>query len=723
MAGEEALKADGQAARGYAGAAVYWNAMEIRHLNADGTPRYTNRLIEETSPYLRQHAHNPVEWHPWGDEAFELARARGRPVHLSVGYAACHWCHVLAAESFEDEATARVLNEQFINIKVDREERPDVDRIYQIAQQMLTHGPGGWPLTMFLTPERRPFFGGTYFPAEARYGLPAFSDLLQRVAQYYREHREELHAQNEALAAAFAAIDAPPPARDLELTDAPLRLARTALERAFDERHGGFGGAPKFPHPGSLERLLRHWRDSAEGEQPDLKALYMAGLTLHRMAGGGLNDQLAGGFCRYSTDDRWLIPHFEKMLYDNAWLLAVYAEAYLATGDAFYANVADETAGWLQRQMQSAEGGYYSSLDADSAGHEGRYYVWDREEVATLLTGEEYSAVALRYGLDAAPNFEGAWHLHAARSVQEVAQQLRQPPDRIGPLLESARGKLLEARERRQRPGRDEKILTAWNGLAIRGMAIAGRALSCAGLGESAERALCFARRVLWREGRLSATYCGRAHLNAYLDDYVFLADGVLELQQLRFRLEELAFARELLEAALRHFADPSGGFFFTSDDHEALLHRLKSFSDEAIPAGNGVAARVLLRLGYLLGESRYLEAAERTVRAGWAPLEQYPQAHMTMLTALDELLHPPQIVILRGEASAIEAWRRELARLYAPRRMVLAIAADVPDLPPALAQKAPRGPATAYVCLGSVCAQPIDSFAELVQALRAPAS
>ena len=693
--------------------------MKIRHLNADGTPRYTNRLIEETSPYLRQHAHNPVEWHPWADEAFELARAQGKPVHLSVGYAACHWCHVLADESFEDEVTARVLNEQFVNIKVDREERPDVDRIYQIAQQMLTHGPGGWPLTMFLTPGKQPFFGGTYFPAEARHGLPAFRDLLLRVAQYYREHSGELIAQNDALAAAFAAIDAPPPSPGLELTDGPLRLARAALERAFDDRHGGFGGAPKFPHPGSLERLLRHWRESAEDEQPDLKALYMAGLTLHRMASGGLNDQLAGGFYRYSTDERWLIPHFEKMLYDNAWLLALYAEAYVATGDPFYANVANETAEWLQREMQSAEGGFYSSLDADSAGHEGRYYVWDREEIGSLLTGEEYAAFELRYGLDAPRNFEGAWHLHAARSVEDVAQRLQQSPDRIEPLLAEARGKLIEARERRQRPGRDEKILTAWNGLAIRAMAIAARALGCDGLGASAERALGFARRELWRERRLTATYCGRAHLNAYLDDYVFLADGVLELQQLRFRSDELAFACELAEAVLKHFADPQGGFFFTSDDHEALLHRLKSFSDEAIPAGNGVAARVLLRLGYLLGESRYLEAAERTVRAGWAPLEQHPQAHMAMLTALDELLHPPQIVIVRGEASAIEAWRRELARLYAPRRMVLAIPADAPDLPPALAQKAPRGPATAYVCRGNVCAEPIDSFGELVEALR----
>ena len=694
--------------------------MQTRHLNPDGSPKYTNRLIHETSPYLRQHAHNPVDWHPWGDEAFERAQALGKPVHLSIGYAACHWCHVLADESFEDEATAQALNELFVNIKVDREERPDVDRIYQIAQQMLTHGPGGWPLTMFLTPERRPFFGGTYFPAEARYGLPAFKDLLQRVASYHREHHDELRAQQEALAAAFTSIDPPQPPEGLELSDAPLRLVRAAIESTFDTRHGGSGGAPKFPHPGSIDRLLRHWHASAGEAQPDLRALYMAGLTLHRMAGGGIYDQLAGGFCRYSVDERWMIPHFEKMLYDNAWLLTVYADAYVASGDALYARVASETAEWMQREMQSSEGGYYSSLDADSAGHEGKFYLWDREELASALTGEEYAAFAPRYGLDLAPNFEGAWHLYEARPVQDVAQRLQLPVEHIEPRLVSARQKLLALREHRERPGRDEKILTSWNGLAIRGMAVAARVLDCDGLASSAERALSFARRTLWRDGRLLATYCeGRAHLNAYLDDYAFLAEGVLELQQLRFRADELLFARELMEVVLRHFADSEGGFYFTSDDHEALLHRLKTFSDDAIPAGNGAAARVLLRLGYLLGESRYLEAAEGALRAAWAPLEQYPQAHMTMLAALEELLHPPEIVILRGEAAGIESWRRELARLYAPRRMVLAIPADAADLPAALAEKSPRGSATAYVCRGSVCFAPIDSFGELAETLR----
>ena len=693
--------------------------MDSRHLNADGTPRYTNRLITQASPYLRQHAHNPVDWYPWGEEAFQRARDLNRPVHLSVGYAACHWCHVLAAESCEDEATAALLNEQFVNIKVDREERPDVDRIYQIAQQMLTHGPGGWPLTMFLTAERLPFFGGTYFPPEPRHGLPGFRDLLGRVAQYYAAHRETLDGQRAALEAAFASIDPPAARSDLVLGAEPLGAARAGLERSFDARWGGFGGAPKFPHPSSIERLLRHWRASAQHEPPDLKALYMAGLTLTRMAEGGIHDALGGGFCRYSVDERWHIPHFEKMLYDNAWLLGVYADAYIASGDELYAAVARDTGEWMRREMQSPEGGFYASLDADSDGHEGSYYVWDREQVRAMLEAEEYAAFAPYYGLDQPPNFEGRWHLYVARPAGPLATELGLEPAQFAERLERARGKLLAVRERRARPARDEKILTAWNGLAISGLARAARALGCAGLEESAGRALQFAQHTLWHEGRLAATASADgARLNAYLDDYVFLADGVLELQQLRLRPQELRFACELMDVVLAHFAASEGGFFFTSDDHEPLLHRMRTFADEALPAGNAVAARVLLRLGYLLGESRYLQAGEDIVRAGWASLAHHPQSHATLLNALEELLDPPEIVILRGEADTLRSWQRELSRLYAPRRMVLA-AVDAEDLPPAIAAKPARGAAAAYVCRGSVCSEPIDTLGALAAALR----
>jgi len=680
-----------------------------------------NRLAHETSPYLRQHAHNPVDWYPWGPEALEKARSERKPILLSVGYSACHWCHVMAHESFEDSDTARVMNESFVNIKVDREERPDIDRIYQVAQQMLTQRSGGWPLTMFLThDDQRPFFGGTYFPREARFGLPSFRDLLLRVRQFYREREPELRAQNAALMSAFADLNPPVEAADTLLTDAPIRAARAQLAKTFDPRSGGFGGAPKFPHPKSLERLLRDWHASSSSLEPDLHALYMATLTLRRMGDGGMNDQLGGGFARYSVDEYWMIPHFEKMLYDNGALLAVYADAATATGDPFYARVAAETAAWAIREMQAPEGGYYSSYDADSEGHEGKFYVWDRETIRQALSAEEYHAFAPHFGLDRAPNFEGHWHLHVFRSTQEVAGSLGCTEQEVTTLVDSARQKLLTLRNTRVWPGRDDKILTSWNALMIRGMAMAARALGRHDFEVSATRALDFVRATLWKEGRLLAT-CkdGRAHLNAYLDDYVYLADAVLELQQVRFRSDELAFARDLLDAVLRHFADPEGGFFFTSDDHETLIHRSKSFSDDATPAGNGIAAFVLQRMGHLLGESRYLLAAERTIRAAWPVLEKYPQGHVSLLIALEELLNPPETVILRGEAATLGAWQSDLAKLYAPRRLVLAIPGDTPDLMPAFADKPVQGQAAAYVCRGSVCSTPVESFSALAAHLR----
>jgi len=695
--------------------------MKTRHLNEDGAPKYTNHLIHETSPYLQDHAHNPVDWYPWGEEALKRARDASKPVHLSVGYAACHWCHVLASESFEDESTAQLLNENFINIKVDREERPDIDRIYQIAQQMLTQRSGGWPLTMFLMPEdQRPFFGGTYFPNTPRHGMPSFREVLLRVAEYYREHKPALREQCEALICAFEELNPRSIAADATLSCAPLDLARRRLGETFDADFGGFGGAPKFPHPGSIERLLRDWSATAGQSAADVQALDMATLSLRRMGEGGINDQLGGGFSRYSVDAKWMIPHFEKMLYDNGSLLAVYAEAALATGDSFHRQIATSTAEWAMREMQSAEGGYFSSFDADSQGHEGKFYVWDLEEARGALTADEFKVFAPRFGLDRAANFEGRWHLHVYQSIEKLAASTKHSSAEVGSLLDSARLKLLAIRQKRVWPARDDKILVSWNALMIRGMAMAGRAFGRKDFEESATRALDFIRSTMWRGGRLLATYKDhRAHLNAYLDDYAYLADAILELQQVRFRADELAFAQELLEVLLKHFEDPAaGGFFFTSEDHETLMHRSKSLSDDATPAGNGIAAFALQRMGYLLGETRYLTAAERTLRAAWPALERYPQAHTSLLLALEELENPTEIVILRGSSSPIEAWQRELAKLYAPRRLVLAIPADASDLPPALKDKAPKGEAIAYVCRGTTCSAPINSLSALMQDL-----
>jgi len=680
-----------------------------------------NRLAHETSPYLQQHARNPVDWYPWGPEALELAKTQGKPILLSIGYSACHWCHVMAHESFEDEATARLMNSQFVNIKVDREERPDIDRIYQIAQQMITQRNGGWPLTMFLSHEdQRPFFGGTYFPKEQRQGMPAFTDILKRVAEYYSGHQDELRQQNEQFMQAFDEL-VPPAVEGQPINADPLHAARQVLARSFDSNYGGFGSAPKFPQPKALERLLRHWYSTAAKPDVDLQALYMATLTLTRMGEGGMYDQIAGGFCRYSTDSHWMIPHFEKMLYDNAALMAVYAEAAIATGDMFYAQIAAETGEWLIRDMQAPDGGFYSSLDADSEGHEGKFYVWDRAEVKGALTAEELSLFEPRYGLDRSPNFEGkSWHLHVFRSLSQVAKAANMDPEHAVRVLNSARVKLLDLRETRVSPGRDEKILTSWNAMAIRGMAITARMLGRDDLADAATNALDFIRKTLWKDGRLLATYKdGRAHLNAYLDDYVYLADAILELQQVRFRADELAFARELLDVTLAHFEDTQGGFFFTSDDHEALIHRIKAFGDDAIPAGNGIAAFVLQRMGYLLGESRYLIAADRTVRASWKMLERFPSGATTMLSALEEQLTPPEIVILRGERKEVRDAQRQLATVYAPHRLVLGVPSDAANLPPALADKQPGDGLVAYVCTGSVCSAPISGLSALAVQLR----
>jgi uncharacterized protein YyaL (SSP411 family) len=667
----------------------------------------TNRLAKETSPYLLQHAENPVDWYPWGDEAFALARELGKPVLLSIGYSACHWCHVMAHESFEDDATAELMNELFVNIKVDREERPDVDKIYQTAHQLLTQRGGGWPLTMFLrADDQRPFFGGTYFPNEARYGMPSFSDLLQKVASYYEERADEILSQGERLVDILQQLDPPPASAEHSLTAAPIAKVREQLANSFDREFGGHGQAPKFPHPGTIEWLLRAWRATANDAEPDIDALYMATLTLTRMADGGIYDHLGGGFCRYSVDRYWQIPHFEKMLYDNGPLLANYAQAYLATGEKLFETTANETADWMLSDMCSPGGGFYSSRDADSEGEEGKYYVWTPDEVAALLDDAEYELLARRFGLDKEANFEGKWHLTVRESVDD--------PDS---LMSRARAKLLAEREQRIAPGRDEKQLTSWNALAIRGLAIAGRVLERDDLVDAATNAVEAIRKNLMLDGRLLASYKdGEARFPAYLDDHAFMIDALLELLQTRWNNSHLEFAIDLADLLLQHFEDKDGGgFFFTADDHEALMHRPKPLADDAMPSGNGVAAFVLQRLGHLLGERRYIDAAENTLRSAWKAMDEYPHGHVTLLTALDEYLNPPEIIVIRGEDAEIAKWRDSAARLYAPARLVLAIGANEQDLPGLLAErKALQSETVAYRCVGTHCELPVTTWEAL---------
>jgi uncharacterized protein len=659
-----------------------------------------NRLAQETSPYLQQHAHNPVDWYPWGPEALERARREDKPILLSIGYSACHWCHVMAHESFEDAAVAAVMNRLFVNVKVDREERPDLDQIYQSAHQMLAQRAGGWPLTMFLTPQGAPFFGGTYFPKAPRYGMPAFPDLCERIAALWREKRAEITQQNEQVLQAFARTLPTGQVASAEMSPEVIRALLDNLRANFDGRLGGFGTAPKFPHPADLELCLR------EGEND------MALVTLERMCEGGIYDQLGGGFSRYSVDAQWMIPHFEKMLYDNGPLLGLLADAWMVTGAEIYARCARETAAWMLREMQSPEGGYYSSLDADSEHEEGKFYVWQREEVQRLLTGDEYAAFAPCYGLDHPPNFEGKhWHLHIARPLRADD----------APLVESARAKLFAARAQRVRPGRDEKVLVSWNALAIRGMAHAGRVLQHAGWIDSARRALQFIRSRMWREGRLLATYKdGRAHLNAYLDDYAFLIAALLEVMQAEFSLADLELATQLADVLLAEFEDrENGGFFFTGASHERLFHRPKPGQDHAMPSGNALAAWSLARLAALTGERRYAQAAERALALFYPQMREYPAGFAAMASALAEQLAPPKLLVLRGRGEELGRWKQEFAREYLPDALVLALPDGMQGLPAAL-DKPPRAePVNGWLCRGVMCLEPISDLVQLKAASK----
>jgi len=705
-----------------------------------------NRLNEETSPYLLQHADNPVHWHAWDEAALAQAASADKPILLSVGYSACHWCHVMAHESFEDAATAKLMNDLFVNVKVDREERPDIDKIYQTAHHLYTGRPGGWPLTVFLTPDGHlPIFTGTYFPRERRYGMPAFREVLVAVENYYRQHGAEVRERGAGLVEAFNEIATGGADDFAQFTREPLELARQRLGQSYDRDYGGFGDAPKFPHAPNLELLLAAWQRSATAPSTgaartssssarDDEALTMVTQTLDHMALAGLYDQLGGGFYRYSVDRQWAIPHFEKMLYDNAALLSVYADAFAATGAPLYRRVASTTADWVIRDMQDLGGAFYSTLDADSEHEEGKFYVWTPEQLDTLLTADESRLAKRVFGLEEPPNFEGHfWHLKVAATLEETAAALGVGAESAAALLESARSKLLAAREQRVWPGRDDKVLVSWNGLMIAGLARAARALDRPELADAATRAVDFIRARLWAGGRLKATYKdGRARFAAYLDDYAFLASGLIELLQCRWRGSDLDFACELVEALLAHFEDERGGFYFTADDHEALIHKPKPFADEAVPSGNGVAAGVLVKLGHLLGEQRYLDAAERTVRAALHAIGRYPEGHSTLLHALDELLAPPQLVVVRAPATELAAWRSALGAgdtgdhgggragvNHHPHRLAFMVPPDATGLRGLLAERVPRtSGGIAYVCAGMTCRSPIQAPADLAAAL-----
>ncbi|MDN5849542.1 MAG: thioredoxin domain-containing protein, partial [Nitrococcus sp.] len=648
----------------------------------------------------------------WGPQALHRARTEDRPILLSIGYSACHWCHVMAHESFEDEEVARTMNEHFINIKVDREERPDLDRIYQTAHQLLTDRPGGWPLTVFLTPEQVPYFCGTYFPRASQYGLPGFHEILVQLAQAYREQREAITNQNKGVLDALMRISEPPPGAGA-VTPVLLDNTRNALAGEFDPTFGGFGQSPKFPQPSSIERLLRHYARTAGAPNPDHDALRMAQLTLRKMALGGIYDQVGGGFARYSVDNYWIIPHFEKMLYDNGQLLALYADAWQATGEELFRRVANETADWALRELRHPDGAFYASLDADSEGGEGAFYLWTPDEIRSVLPEEEAELVLARCGVDKFPNFEGRWHLYVRLTFTDLAKNLHRPREELVALWQSARTRLREARAQRPRPPRDEKVLTSWNALMVIGLARAARRFGTTAFTAAAEQTLQFLHSNLWRNDRLLAVWKdGRADLQAYLDDHAYLLAALLEQLQARWQPHWLQWARAIADLLLEHFEDKAnGGFYFTADDHEPLVQRPRPLGDDACPSGNAIAALALARLGHLLAEPRYIEAAERTVQAGAGAMKALPHGHCALITALEEQLTPVETVLIRCPPGEEADWRAAIEHDYAPARQAFFLPAA--DSPMELGAVRLEGQG-AWICRATSCLPPVRTAPEL---------
>ena len=629
-----------------------------------------NRLAHQTSPYLLQHAGNPVDWYPWGPEALERARTEDRPIFLSIGYSACHWCHVMEHESFEDEQIARSMNEHFVCIKVDREERPDLDQIYMNAVQIMT-GRGGWPMSVFLTTDLKPFYGGTYWPPTARGGMPGFDQVLAAVADAWQNRRAHAIGQADSLTEHLKSA-AQPPAESGPLSALVVEQAIASLTRSFDSTNGGFGGAPKFPHPMDLRLLARAWhRDRGE------PLLHVMTFTLDKMAAGGIYDQLGGGFHRYSVDERWLVPHFEKMLYDNALLIPCYLDAFLITGNADYARVARETCDYVLREMTDPVGGFYSTQDADSEGEEGKFFVWTPDEVAEILGADAAKTFSYVYDVTPDGNFEhGHSILNRPKSLEQCAQILGRDAKDLDRELAESRAKLLAAREKRVHPGLDDKVLVAWNGLMIDALAQAAGVLDEPRYLEAATRAAEFILSNMRRpDGRLLHTWRGgQATLDAYLDDYSCLANALVTLYEADFDERWLEAAIELCDTILTHFADrDGGGFFFTASDHEALIARQKDLYDNAVPSGNSMAALALIRLAKLTGRALLAAAAEASLVAATGVMRQAPRAAGQMLSALDVYLGPTPEIVIVGDphhsdtAAALVA----LAHRYIPNRVV----------------------------------------------------
>jgi hypothetical protein len=676
--------------------------------------RRANRLSGETSPYLLQHAHNPVDWYPWGEEALARAAREDKPILLSIGYAACHWCHVMERESFEDEAIAALMNEYFVCIKVDREERPDLDSVYMAATLAMS-GHGGWPMTVFLTPDKRPFFAGTYFPPKDAYGRPGFPSLLARIAEVFREDRAGVDAQAGQLTQAVRV--------QLEGTargEVSLELSAAAAEQlraSYDPRYGGFGGAPKFPPCAALRLLLRQHARSG-----DASLLTLVRGTLDGMKNGGMYDHVGGGFARYATDERWHVPHFEKMLYDNAQLARVYLEAFQVTGEPEYKRVAEETLDYAIREMQAARGGFYSATDADSEGVEGKFFTFTRDELSAILREPQLGMFCAAYDVRADGNWEGTNVLWTPRPLSAVAAELGLTLDALHAELAQARASVYAARKKRVPPLCDDKILVSWNALMIGALAEGARILQRRDYRDAAERAAAFIASAMRRpDGGLYRTARGdKAHLAAYLEDYAYLADALIDLYESGSDERYLREAERLCTRMLSDFSDAEGGFFQTAHDHEALIARARAAQDDALPNESAVAALLCARLSYHIDRPAQRELAHATLHSFGGLLPRAPRAFASMLAVLDFLAEGPLELALIGDGAAREALAAAAAAVYLPNRCIAHRPChETSDLPLLRDKSCPEGEALAFLCRDFVCEAPVKEPSALRKALR----
>ena len=665
-----------------------------------------NRLKKEKSDYLLQHADNPVDWYPWSDEAFLIAEQEDKPVMLSIGYSACHWCHVMAHESFEDDATAEIMNKNFINIKLDKEERPDLDKIYQMSQTIITGKTGGWPLTVFMTPKKFPFFAGTYFPNTERHGLPSFKDILIRVNDFYIDQKRDIELQNVQIKNIFNNLNKSKESKNI-INDDLMEKVKNELLASMDKVHGGFGSAPKFPHINNLEFLIKTLK------KQDKDVLDAINLTLSRMCCSGIFDHLKGGFFRYSVDELWMIPHFEKMLYDNGPMISILANAFRKTGNKMYLNKLSQTCDWLLAEMQSNDGGYYSTIDADSEGIEGKFYVWSDDDLKNILNKEEIDVFKKMFVVYDRPNFDGKYHLHVTKTNESYYLENIDIANKICK-------KLLQKRDERIRPGTDKKVLVSWNALVIEGMINAYKVTENKDYLVSAKKSFDFIKNNMWQDGKLYACYHDKACFNAYLDDYAFLSRACLEILKIEWDDSNFEYLIKITDVLVKEFQDiENGGFYFTSDNHEELIYRPKSYMDESLPSGNSITIGVLMELYELTGNIKYFDAVENGIKSAHDSLNRSSSSHSSLLLAAPKTHNSKRLIIIRCEESDLKYNQNLINKLQTLNDNIYFIPNNITLMVDSLSDKKPKGKFRAYVCQNNVCSAPIESIDKFIEFMK----